>query len=451
MLVAVIVFFVLNLSCIVYLQTRPMPSNTDIDAGEQEYRRVRAMLPDPTPRHDAATTRSLTTVAANETPQQKCDRLVREILAPNQILVRTGGNTHYKEKKVFAVFDKVKAIVALYDQGVRVSPEISGRYSPDDHRVLSFISTILASGLKADDSDTSRQTKYQFAYQYSAQNFTNTLEGLKFIRATDALLLERDFYSACSFVKDSLSSTSLALPREISALDLNLLAPRGSYECDRVIKLALDERRLRLREHKKFLKFGTAYRNFKQDIQIGADSWANNAAVRNALAFTAAIVLPPTIISSEIRKEIENEKKVETFATALANHNIQPDKIPGKTFDLIEAASGSEQIRLRRLAGALELRRGAAIPSPDKIGPDSYFYDPLTQRPYQMYQLPGANNTVQVVMCRTVAPYTQSHANNRPLNLKQANVMTFTLSANHPGLEAIPKAPQEIQLSLIYK
>jgi hypothetical protein len=147
----------------------------------------------------------------------------------------------------------------------------------------------------------------------------------------------------------------------------------------------------------------------------------------NGIALYGAVVGPAMSFAPTVNSRIIEEQVLQDYATAWSHHDTQD--VQG--FVATELQRMNEQIKSRVVAGAIELRRGAPIPSPDQIGPGSYFFDPVTQRPYKLYVSRDNPNYVQLHVRRPVVD-----GDGRKFEM---DVYQFNLPANHPGLQGVPR------------
>ncbi|MCE5230505.1 hypothetical protein LLG95_13055 [bacterium] len=405
-----VVFALAILAGVAFLKTRPMPSANELAAADERYQKARALFPASAPETKSArvATSSTTTLDADSTAalQARADRLYRNIFEDN--LGRGGfdvlahGSDH---KKILDHVDDARALAALYDKGVRVSPKLTRnfrlKHAPDVNAMANELS---------DD-----------------HNFKDVIEALKFMRVIDCPASGLpDRGQIQDHVSKVIGSNLQPLPAELMKLDLNLLAPRRPMDWQRCIGLQLDYAHDLRTATQELLDPAKAFHyTFALLNEELPNSWYKPFYV-NGAGLYGAIVARPLYIAPTVNSRIVGEQVIQDYATAFSNHNAQDVQ----ESVAIEMQRMNEQIKSRVIAGAIELRRGAPIPSPDQIRPDSYFFDPVTQRPYKLYVSRTNPNYVELHVRRPVVD-----GDGRKFEM---DVYQFNLPANHPGLQGIP-------------
>lgn len=406
-----VVFTIAILGGLIYVRTRPMPSVDQLNAADRRYRDVRALFPNPQTRNEPT---SPTLVATTDTAALRArgDRLFRNIVEDRYGLggfesVLVNGADR---EKILAHLDEARALAALYDKGIRVSPGI--RFKPGQGRIFSSLAYCIAT----DSGRTGCDTTYE-----------QFVEALKFLRVVG---YQASSLPSFQLIDDPLLNrprdTLAPLPAGLMNLDLNLLAPGGPMDWDRCVAFELDfchELRLGAQD---LLDSRTAFKYVKYGVSSNYVDSCYKPVITNALGLYGAVAGPPMHFAPNLEKHIQFEQSLEDYAAAWSRHEA-PAEVPA---DIASAfRQNNEQIESRLRAGGIELRRGAPFPSPDTIGPGSYFFDPITQRPYKLY------------VSRENPNYAHLHVR-RPVIATQhteTTVMEFYLSADHPGLENVPK------------
>lgn len=425
----------------IYLNHLPRPSAEKIATTEQNYRRVRALFPEntsttlsstpPVLPHSATTTESL---------QARCDRLFIEI---SQIKYDFLSGDHYPRIGQEDV-DRARALAALYDSGVRVSPEARRGYRlTSDGVVVEFLARSIFLDFKPEGREhpiTERifQTRSKMLDDDRAGQFARYVEALKFLRVVNCPVSGQSLSGANNdFIRGPLKKLdgySLGpLPPDLENFDVELLAPRGRLDWDACVALELDRDRDEAAAFEKLMHAGNVYRFTKNQIDNDfPDTWYKPVQ-SNLVGIGCAIVLPSLSAAPKLESRLGAEKGMQDYAAALKRNNLTQETVAGA--HVLEYQN--DQIIARAEAAAIELRRGAKLPSPGDIGPDSYLFDPVTQRPYMFTQETVSPGVVKVSIRR---PLTRILMNpNDKKVIEGIEVISVCLPANHPGLANVPK------------
>lgn len=99
----------------------------------------------------------------------------------------------------------------------------------------------------------------------------------------------------------------------------------------------------------------------------------------------------------------------------------------------------------RLYAAGIELRQGKPLPSLETIDSSSYYFDPVTQRPYLLriegVMAPAIGTKPGHVILSICRPIQQSGIikNGKTIKVEGRAMFTIVLPSNHPGLERIPR------------
>lgn len=428
---------------IIYFKSLPMPDPKEFAAAEQRYRQVRSLFPNSTsPKRDARQTTSTANIAGtSQTLQARCDRLFAALLMKPYDPFRGEYNPRLTREDL----DNAKALAALYGQGVRVSPEARASYRMSTNgRLLGFMAKALLLDIKPGDGNLAITEKSIKARRISdaelPKYFERYVESLKFLRVVNCPVSRMDNLMNDEFMRGYLSKKtgdSLSpLPPELSNFNVELLAPRGPVDWENYMALELDWLHDDCVGTEKLLHAGNAFRYLKnmQKDRV-SDTWYYST-LNNVGAAVGAITMPPTMFAPMVESNLKLEQGIQNYAAALKKNELTPEAVRGAAI----LNYHNEQILARLEAAGIELRRGEALPMPDKIGPDSYLYDPVTRQPYMLQAKPESPGVVRLSIRRPIMKST-IHSASGDKQVDGWEVMSVLLPANHPGLERVPKAP----------
>lgn len=443
-----IAFLMLMGAGIIYLKSLPLPDPEVLAEADNQYRRTRALFPDVRPTTGTAARTAIESTGTSSTlaAQARCDRLFREMIAAErgdgqrQALIGLGM---ISAEDVVGSVDKAKELAALYDQGVRVSPELQAEWMRHGGRVI-INQLAMALWLDARPGETARQIYSRWGIDQldpaeRAKRFEGYFTALKLLRVVNAPVndngLELFMIGGKQRAQNILYLTEVEdLPPELMKMDLNLLAPREPLDWTRGVASSLDFTHDGTAAWQSLLKASNAFDFFKAlNEKNEPDTWYKPIQA-TLIGAGGAIVGPPMFVAPQLTWQMERAKDMQDYARALARGQLDPANISYGTVFTLQMTN--EQIGSRLLAGGIELRRGAAVPAPDKIGPDSYFFDPILQRPYKLYVQPAQKDWVDLCVRRQVAPHAPRQGE-KPEN--EMDVTKIRLPANHPGLEGLPR------------
>lgn len=425
---------------LIYLKSLPMPSREKLDAADRRYREVRALFPKTDLRANSTTTTLTADPNSTAALQAECDRLYLKIFEDNLGLGGWDVLAHGADKqKMRAHLDDAKALAAFYDKGIRLSPEFRVKFKLKYASVLNGFAWMLTDEPFILSPDLKRKLEQKRSEDRLPQemiddHYNKMVLALKFLRVVDCP--SSGFPDRGGLIHDDLSriknNALQPLTPELMKLELNLLAPREPMDWESYVAMDLDYyHELRFAGQELLdSRNSFQYAKFALSTQMPNSKWYKPI-YTNGAALYGAIVGPPLHIAPMVNTRIAEEQQLQDYAAGCAHHSI-PNEIP--TFVALELKSNNEQIESRLLAGSIELRRGAEIPTPDRIGPDSYFFDPITQRPYRLYISQDNPNYVHLHIRRPVINGNQH---------TEMEVMAFYLPVNQAGLSAIPKLPKQ--------
>ncbi|MCE5230504.1 hypothetical protein LLG95_13050 [bacterium] len=439
-----ILFALAILAGLAFLKTRPVPSPESVADATRKYAMIRPLFSGREAEPNAAPAPTSATLAM----QADCDRLALEIVntkyenASRDRMIVSGHIT----PRIMVNLDRAKALAAYYDKGLKISPEARrelernfGGYS------VAYIARAMIYDIRPDDTQDSIEAgrKYyktldQLDPAARAQMLGRIVQALKLMRVVDTPIPGMGLGGCFRKSNDSWQiEAQPSLAPELMNLDLDLLAPRKPLDWDHCTALELDRVHEKTLSLQRLLNAPDAFRFFDS---MSADeypaTWYKPFQIK-AIAIGGAIAGPAMFIAPQLKFQLIAEDAVQQYAAMKAGNNIDPSKIDFDTAANI--GNGNEQIASRILAGAVQLRKGAPVPAPDKIGPDSYFFDPITQRPYKLYVSHSPTGAVYLHVRRTVAPYEDWDSSlQRRIKKTEMEVTRIYLPANHPGLQGVP-------------
>ncbi|MEN6625875.1 MAG: hypothetical protein ABFD69_06590 [Candidatus Sumerlaeia bacterium] len=417
------VFLLIAIGVIV-LYSRPRPSAESLAAAEERYREVRALYP-------GATTTTLAAVAASPTPaapattetlQARCDRLYLDLLVPADFM--DGLNPYRLKDKM----DSARQLAGLFDSGVRVSAEARSHYRHVHNRAL----MAMADYLWQDAVPTGMQMGDSYDFKdpdpaARAKRFERLILTLKYLRMIDC--------SGEQWNNQAMKCLNLyaiqmeKLPPELAAIDLGLISPRRVLDFQAIVALQLDYLRDARKVYEQMMKPGVVFQYVHEhEFRTEHGDWFIKASKYLACA-ASAVLYPPLYGAKTLDQALKFEKAHHDYAAALAKGPSVP---PVMMFSPL-----GREMRLysRLVAGAIGLRRGDPIPPPEQIGPDSYFFDPVLQKPYKMYRERNVHSSdpQSAAYLYIRRPYVVESG-----VIQEYDIIRIPLPSDHPGLENVP-------------
>lgn len=438
---ALFLFVLAIIAGLIYLRTRPVPSPESIAEAGRKYKQVRALYRDAPSSTTLAAALTSNPTSTSLALQAECDRLALDLV--NSTYAFTDQSRiifGHPSVKIMACADQASALAAMYDKGVRLSPEALREFEQKfGNRIVAAMVQYIIMDAGPQDTSESIDKKPRVLDGCDAAGRARMMErivtALKLMRVVDSPIPGG---VAWHFRDPKNYSPHLeqqpVLPPELMNIDLELLAPRKPLDWDHYLGLELDYHREYSLTMQRLMNPPNAYQIWAGMTQDEfPDAWYKPIQVI-AIGAGGAVASPRMFFGPELKHSLQREESIQQYAAAYAARTLDPSKIETAwVFD-------NEQISSRVLAGAIELRRGGTVPDLNKIGPDSYFFDPITQRPYNFYVSPAKNGAVYLHVRRPVAPYEDWDPDGQQrITKNEQEVTKIYLPANHPGLERVPK------------
>lgn len=429
---ALIVVVILGLG-LGYLYSLPRPDRAVLAEAERKYEQVRALYPKlatPAPVSTQTPQPKNQTQTTTESLQARCDRLFKELLLPTEIM------TALDTRELDAKLENARELAAMYDSGIRVSDEARNLYRLVHADAFRYIAQSLAEGRHPGDPKALQYGTTWTAREQDpvvrAKLFDNLVTALKFLRVADCpfqhLYIYQELIVALQPPPINASGPLRALPSELMTLDLNLLAPRRALDWPRCMALALEQCREQRKYWENMLDTGFVFdRLCEMESRARVREPWSSKAFGYCRSVAGALVISRKHAPATLDYFRSVETNFEDYATSCAK-SVAPIPADNTMIQL-----DFDQLQARLIAGALALRRGEPVPPLDKIGPDSYFFDPVMQRPYI---LRASNTGRETGLLEVLRPFRFSNG-----VVQKMTRMNIALPANHPGLEKIQRTP----------
>lgn len=419
-----------------YFKSLPTADPQKLAAADARYNQIRALFPAPLTTTQTAASAIPNVSDANSTAvlQARCDQLFASLSTLDAKPSFYWTLPRFTREEL----DAARGLAAMYDKGMRVSPEARAKYKwfTAPQMVESLAKALVADLQPGDKWQTFSQKLYAIDFDKlspaeRAKRFERYELALKFLRVTGCPagnLNIREQFDMSDVLGKSNGPALRPLPPEYSNLDLKLLAPREPLDWDFCLATVLERERKACLNFEEMTHAAKAFEMFKDlSIQSGRGKWYEPA-IANVSGVIGAVIGPPKFIVPALESELRIEQNIQNYAVAYKKNALTHDILSkGRILEF-----QLEQLRSRLVAGGIELRRGGSVPTPDQIGPDSYFFDPMTQRPYLLYAKTEPTGLVRLSVRRPIMKDTQQ-------NVEGREVFSIMLPANHPGLDRVPR------------
>ncbi|MEN6625131.1 MAG: hypothetical protein ABFD69_02765 [Candidatus Sumerlaeia bacterium] len=400
-----------------------MPSVETYAKAEKRYRETRALFADPITTVPVQAAPVSITVQTTESLQARCDRLFLELLVPQAPL---NANEY---AALDSKLETALELAGMYDRGVMVSSEAKTQYRVFQHAgALGYLAGRIAY------AHNPRSGHPEFVFNepdpaVRAQKFGDLVNALKFMDVIDCPMIHcsvYDVFDRCITPMDWRKQDMIpVLPPEVAAMDLALIAPRRPIDWDWRLTQYLEYTHEHTLRFKKMSDTRFVYQqriNARRATHPEENRWYHVPVLyaSGAEAVVNALWNGPEYCN----RLLKQEKGLQDYAASLQ----ETPKPPNINLDGI-----FHDLRPRLIAGGVALRRGERLPAPGQIGPDSWFFDPVMQRPYKFYIEKRSAGVARLCVCR---PYVFETG-----EVKDLPEFTITLPAGHPGLENVPERP----------
>ncbi|MCE5230662.1 hypothetical protein LLG95_13865 [bacterium] len=396
-----------------------------IDA-EKRYERVRTAfaaapetgLPAEAPEAD--------TTPTSPALQAKCDALFEEMLYSYDSAC---GET-FDQNWVYSKLAKARELAALYDTGVRVSPATKKKYRLAHSYPIGQLATSLAHA-----NDLGNQAPNE-KIESIAQSI---ITAFKFINMIDCpsehIHIDTIFDPNASMnTLDPEGHSYFKIPREYDTITPELVWPRNKpIDNAFYMALCLDRARERRKYFEKTLEPGFIYRKERERLDRRGARDVPDMVGNYFEALVNAIVYPHIDGPQNLKTMIAREKNLQDAAAAYQAKTVRLE-------ELVQILPGSYETSARLLAAELELRRGVPVPSADRITTDSYFFDPLAQKPFKLCVAKESDKISQLQLKRPASgsALVRQYAGRYSYSVPDASGETLKiirLPATHPGLD----------------